>query len=335
MTEQQHAITDFVIHKLIKDRHGAASVELQSDTRPLTDPAVRLVERLCRHYAERPGKGYGRFEEDEGDFPVPRLIRQHVVEHGMDFVTLSHHMMQHLQQCAESEELATGGFVLIARTQDFGADCLWVAILTEAIGTAITERLEIVDTAHLDFSGLRVAGRIDLTAWLQGAERYISFLKGRGDVARYFKLFVGCSDVVIALKETQKLVQTLGHFAEAQKLEPEVRDEMMQRAHSYLDELGETSAPLDLDRVAQAVWPSAPQRLDDTLHDVEAALSSGFVPDRRALRPLVRFRASAQQWKIEFDRSSLRSGAVHYDKTSNTLVLSDIPEQLRRMLLDE
>jgi len=68
---------------------------------------------------------------------------------------------------------------------------------------------------------------------------------------------------------------------------------------------------------------------------VEAALSSGFVPDRRALRPLVRFRASAQQWKIEFDRSSLRTGAVHYDKASNTLVLSDIPEQLRRMLLDE
>jgi nucleoid-associated protein len=335
MTQPQHTITDLVIHKLLKAQHGPASIELHPGTTPLTDSAVRLVERLCRHYAERPGKGYGRFEDDEDDFPMPRLMRQHVLEQRIDFLTLSQQMMQHLQVRAEREELATGGFVLIARMNDFGADCLWVALLTETLGTAITGNLEIVDSPQLDFGNLRVAGRIDLSAWQQGAERYISFLKGRGDVALYFKLFLGCNDVVLALKETQKLVQTLGHFAEAQKLEASARDELMQRAHSYLDDLGESSAPLNLDRIAREVWPSAPERLDETLHDAALELASGFVPDRRALRPLVRFRASAQQWKVEFDRSSLRSGAVHYDRASDTLVLSDIPDHLRRMLLEE
>jgi len=335
MTQPQHTITALVIHKLVKAEHGPAGIELHAATSPLTEPAVRLVERLCRHYVERPGKGYGRFEDDEDEFPMPRLIRQHVVEQRIDFATLSQQMMQHLQARAEHEELATGGFVLIARMRDFGADCLWVALLTEAVGTAITERLEIVDRAHLDFASLRVAGRIDLTAWQQGAERYISFLKGRGDLALYFKLFLGCNDVVIALKETQKLVHTLGHFAEAQKLEPAARDELMQRAHVYLDELGESGAPLSLEHVAREVWPSAPERLHDTLHDAARELASGFVPDRRALRPLVRFRASAQQWKLEFDRSSLRTGAVHYDKASDTLVLSDIPDQLRQLLREE
>ena len=218
---------------------------------------------------------------------------------------------------------------------DFGADCLWVALLTEALGSTITDSLDIVDSPHLDLAGLRVAGRIDLTGWQQGAERYISFLKGRGDVADYFKRFIGCDDVVIALKETQKLVRTLGDFADAQKLEPARRDELMERAHLYLDELGETRAPLNLERVAREVWPSEPDRLNDTLHGTTQALTSGFVPDRRALRPLIRFKASAQQWKIEFDRSSLRTGAVHYDKASDTLVLSDIPDQLRQMLLEE
>ena len=37
--------------------------------------------------------------------------------------------------------------------------------------------------------------------------------KGRGDVAGWFKRFLGCTDVVIALKETKKLVETIGHFA--------------------------------------------------------------------------------------------------------------------------
>lgn len=335
MTEPSHTITALIIHKLVKERHGPVGIELGAEPCALGDSAVRLVERLCLHYAERPGKGYGRFEDDDLDCPVPRLIREHVVEHAIDFTTLSQQMMQHLQTCAELEELATGGFVLIARTHDFGADCLWIALLTEAIGSTINERLEVVDSAHLDFARLRVAGRIDLTGWQQGAERYISFLKGRGEVASYFKQFVGCTDVVIALKETQKLVHTLGRFADAQKLAPTARDELMERAHVYLDDLGESLAPLNLERVAQQVWPSEPERLHDTLHEAATELSSGFVPDRRALRPLIRFRASAQQWKVEFDRSSLRTGAVHYDKATDTLVLSDIPDHLRQMLLEE
>lgn len=335
MTELQNTISNLVIHRLIQEPQGATTIELRADTNLVTEPAARLVERLCRHYAARPGKGYGKFEDDEASFPMPGLVRQHVVDQGIDFTTLSHRMMEHLRQRAEGEDLGGGGFVLIARVRELGADCLWVAILTETVGTAIGGRLEIIDSPQLDLSGLRVAGRIDLSAWQQGAERYISFLKGRGDVAQYFKLFLGCNDVVIALKETQKLVQTLGHFAETQQLEAPVRDALLERAHVYLDELGETSAPLSLDAIAREVWPSAPERLRETLKDDALELASGFVPDRRALRPLIRFRANAQQWKLEFDRSSLRSGAVHYDKDSETLVLSNIPDHLKRMLLED
>ena len=55
-------------------------------------------------------------------------------------------------------------------------------------------------------------------------------------------------------------------------------------------------------------------------------------PRFRAIRPLVRFSASGEQWKVEFDRSSLHSGAVHYDSATDTLVLSGVPDYLKRML---
>ncbi len=335
MTLLQHTITDLIVHKLNKEPHGPASVALRHATVPVTESVQRLVDHLCQHYAERPGKGYGRFEDDEDNFPMARFVRQHVVEHSLDFVGLSHLMMQHLQVRADQEQLASGGYVLIARINNSISDCLLVVLITEAVGSAITDGLEIVDNIHLDLANVRVAGRVDMTAWLRGAERYISFLKGRGDVAQYFKLFLGCNDVVIALKETQKLVLGLNQFADAQKLEPTVRDQLMERAHGYLDELGEQSEPVSLDVIAQQVWPDAPERLRDTLGGEALELASGFVPDRRAIKPLVRFKANAPKWKIEFDRSSLRSGAVIYDKKTDTLVLYDIPEQLKRALLEE
>lgn len=333
MTEPDHRIIDLVVHKLIKDPHGPTQIELRQTRVSATASAQRLVDHLGRLYNERFGKGFGRFEDDEDNFPMPRFIRQHVVEESINFLTLSHLMMQHLQVRSEQEELASGGHVLIARVENNRSDYLFVAIVTEMIGTAITNNLDVVDSVHLDINNLRVAGRIDLNAWRSGAERYISFLKGRANVAQYFKLFLGCNDLVIALRETQKLVQGLEQFAEAQQLQPEVRDQLFQRAHGYLDEFGDNGAPVSLDTLSQHVWPEAANRLREALDDENLALSSGFIPDRRAIKPLVRFKTSGPEWKLEFDRSSLRSGAVIYDRQHDRLILSNIPEALRKELL--
>ncbi|MGQ5522124.1 nucleoid-associated protein [Chitinimonas sp. PSY-7] len=333
MTAPLNTIRNLVIHHLQKDAHGPATIALRAGQLPITASAQRLVDKLCKQYGERVGKGYGRFEEDEDNFPMPRFVRQHVVEEAIDFITLAQLMMQHLLTRVEQEQLANGGHVLIARVDNGAADFLLVAIISEAVGTSMTEDLDIIETIHLDLTNLRVAGRIDLDAWRRGAERYISFLKGRGEVANYFKLFLGCNDVVVALRETQKLVQGLAQFAESQALPPTQRDQLFERAHVFLDELGDEGLPLSLDQIANKAWPDAPERLQNQLADQDLALSSGFIPDKRAIKPLVRFKANAPQWKLEFDRSSLRSGAVIYDKHSDTLVLSNIPEHLRQALL--
>ena len=335
MTESTHVISSLVIHRLIREAEGPSRVELRAAPNPLDDAAVRLMERLCRHFSERPGKGFGHFEQDERNFPMPGLVRRHVQEQSLDFASLSAEMVTHLQQRVDEDKVEEGGYVLIARATVFGADCLYVALLQETLGTVIGDGLAVHDSPHLDFAGLQVAGRIDLSAWQAGAERYIAFLKGRGDVAGWFKRFLGCTDVVIALKETKKLVETLTHFAETQQLEAPARDELMERAHLILEQMNESGAALDLAEVASQVFPDAPQKLADTLKDEALDLASGFVPDKRALRPLIRFKASAEDWKLEFDRSGLRSGSVQYDKTSNTLVLTNVPENLKKLLLEE
>ena len=69
--------------------------------------------------------------------------------------------------------------------------------LAGTLATAFTGRelVNLLDGYTRLQNALRVAGRIDLGAWQTGGERYISFLRGRGDVAQYFKLFLGCNDL--------------------------------------------------------------------------------------------------------------------------------------------
>ncbi|MCA0186016.1 MAG: hypothetical protein LCH90_08460, partial [Proteobacteria bacterium] len=40
-------------------------------------------------------------------------------------------------------------------------------------------------------------------------------------------------------------------------------------------------------------------------------------------------------WKLNFDRQALRCGDLRYDKKTDTIVLSSIPDELRKELLDE
>lgn len=331
----EHVVTHLIVHKLNKEPNAPATLSLRPAACPLDAAAVRLVERLCSQYASRSAKGFGRFDEDEERFPLARWLREHVIEQTLDFHALSRHMAEQLKAIADEDELEQGGFVVIARLSEGETDCLWAALIGEAAGTAIGGTLDILDCAHLDISALQAGGRIDLGGWQRGDERYLSFLRGRGKAGSWFKRFLGCSDVVVALQETKKLVMTLSQFADGQRLEPAARDTLLGRAHDYLDALGESGTPVEFDELAREVFPEQPARLDAVLSAENAKLASGFVPNRRAIRPLVRFSASGEQWKLEFDRSGLHSGAVHYDRATDTLVLSGLPDYLKRMLTEE
>lgn len=332
----EHTVTHLIIHSLIKEPGAPARLILREGLCALDAAALRLAERLCGQYESRSAKGFGRFEEDEETFPLARWLRAHLADDGCDFVTLSRQLAERVQAIADEEELEEGGHLVVARIREGagegGADSLWAALLGEAEGVSVSGTLAPLDCRHVDFAALHAAGRIDLSGWGRCDERYIGFLRGRGKGGAWFKRVLGCSDVMVALQETKKLVATLDRFVDAERLAPAARDSVLERAHDYLDSLGEAGAPVVFEELAREVFPEQPARLDALLRAEETKIAPGFVPNRRAIRPLVRFSASAENWKLEFERSGLHSGAVHYDRATDTLVLSGVPDYLKRML---
>lgn len=328
-------ITNCVVHKLIKEANQRqANVDLRPAELLVNNSVQRLIDHLHKLYSERAGKGYGRFEENADEYPAQRFIRQHVVEGQSDFLTLSNRLMTHLQSRASGEQFATGGFVLIAKINQDGTQYLLVAIVTEIVGTAITEGLEVIDSVHLDMSQLRVAGRVDLTAWQDGADRYISFLKGRSEISNYFRLFLGCNDLILALEESKKLVLGLEQFATEQELTPALRDDFLDRAHQYLTGLGKDT-PVSLEALSNHLWPDEPETLQIKLASEALGLSDGFVPDRRAIKGLVKFEGKSDHWKLSFDRRAVRAGHLRYNRDTDSIVLTQIPAHLRQELIEE
>lgn len=167
-----------------------------------------------------------------------------------------------------------------------------------------------------------------------GGERYISFLKGRSDIADYFKVFIGCNDILKPLVETQKLVTALDTFATEQQMGVESRGEFLERAHQFIIQLPKNT-PLSLTALANHCWPDAPSALTATLSREEFSLSDGFVPDRRAAKGLVNFEGKSQFWKLNFSRTAIKNGHVEYDHKNQRIILTNIPDDLREELLAE
>jgi nucleoid-associated protein len=330
-TAERH-LTHLIVHTLVKDAGAPARLALREAPCVLDGAALRLIERLCTQYDSRSAKGFGRFEDDEEAFPLARWLREHVIDETLDFVTLSRQLAERVQAIADEEELEDGGHLVFARVREGDTNTLWAALLGAAEGVSINGTLDLLDCTHIDFAALHAAGRIDLSGWRRGDERYLGFLRGRGKGGAWLKRVLGCSDVMVALQETKKLVATLDRFVDTQQLAPATRDHELERPHDYLDTLGEAGAPVVFEELAREIFPEQPAKLDALLRADETKIAPGFIPNRRAIRPLVRFSASGENWKLEFERSGLHSGAVHYDRATDTLVLSGVPDYLKRML---
>ncbi|WP_455154838.1 nucleoid-associated protein [Cupriavidus campinensis] len=335
MNAPQQRISGLIVHKLIKERQLNAQVVPRNAVVPVNEAVERLVSEIHRLYSEKTGKGYGKFEANEDNFPTPRLAREYFNDHSIDFYQLSLRMMEVLRDRADTARLSTGGYVLIAHVNNGATDFLLVAIVTDKIGTAITDGLDIIDSPHLDLAALRVAGRVDVTGWLAGNERYISFLKGRGEVSDYFKHFLGCDDVVMSSAETKKLITCLKQFATDRGMEQAQRDQLLRQTHEYCTQCADDKLPLSLDALANRLMPDEPEALRAVFADEGVQLSDGFVPDKRSLRSLVRFKGKTPAWTVEFDRDALQSGNIMFDDVNQTLVLHNLPDSLLQEMIDE
>lgn len=335
MIDTSIQIKNVVVHLLRKDQHREAILELGRKEGNMTEASQRLISHICERYKGRAGKGYGCFEKDTDNYPMGKIINAYYSCRENDFYECSCRMAQHLFVRSNEQQLATGGYILITHIQNNNHEYLLVAIINSTTGSIVTPDFLIKDSKYLDIEKLRVAGRIDLTAWKNGAERYISFLKGQTLVSSYFKKFLGCNDILIAKIETEKLKKALISFIEERDLSKEEKNDFLENAYTILRDHSKKDNPIELNTIINTLWPSDPDLLREKICQEEYELSDGFVPDGRIIKSLVSFKGKSEHWELKFERVAIAEGSVRYDKEHDVLVLSQIPDALKEELIRE
>jgi nucleoid-associated protein len=323
-------IVNVIVHTVNKG-DGGFVVDDRKEVLEVGETVQRLIDQLAKIYAAKTGKSHGRFEEDAENYPVSKFLEDYFQKGSSDFVSTTLNMAKSLRKSVQGTA-STWGHVFFAhftRVTD-KTDFFIVAILNDELGAALNKSKEVVDALHLDIKGFRLAGRVNLSSWAEGADKYLSFIKGRGQdkVSDFFKLFLGCNNSVAAVLETQKLGKALEEFVQSKEMSENQREEFLRSAYSICKRYADKDLPFEVKAFANELWPESPEDLSDIFEGSGLDISDGFIPDKRSLRSLVKFTGGSKNWQITFDRAALSNGEIEFDKESEALVIKKLPNEL-------
>jgi nucleoid-associated protein len=319
-------IIALAIHDLNR-KDSAYSVTLSDELLPMGETAERVIKTIYDLYNRRTSKSHGRFTTAEGS-PTEGQIRAYVKAAKKDFLGLTSRMMEHLAREAAKKAASEGGHVFFAHFRREGCDYLLVTIITDTLSTALTKGRSMRDIETLDLEGFRFAGRINLTAWANNEDRYLSFLKGKGSISDYFRDFLGCDSAIPERKDTLNLVAALQEFTVTEKMEDKVATAFLEDAKDYLGRAIKAKEPVDFEAMANRLMPASPSKLSAFLADTDRQLNEGFIPNASALKALVRLTAKTDMWTVDFSREAVDKSVVRFDAKTKSLTLFEVPDSL-------
>lgn len=333
-TELHHLIT----HELIKSQYVKDNVSVRARSKPLAKTllAQKLVDRLYEAYSSKPSKSFGSFNGNTEENRSQVYVRSYFIDKKTDFKSFSLEMADALAAESKRSSASSGGHVFIAQFTHSSKDYLLVAVINDEYAIALNEEEdkgdELEEVGFLNLKGLRFAGQLNVTAWKNNEGRYLSFLKGTGDVADYFKRFLACDSSISNLSDTQSLTKVIEDFANSVKIDgaplsDKQRDAFFKKVDEYCREMADSSLELHLEEFSNVVWPLNPDALKSALAQSEEPISDGFVPHKKGLLGLVKFSGKSQHWSLSFDREAIAEGNIQLLE-DNSIKLSGVPSHL-------
>lgn len=326
-------IIALAIHDLER-RDGTYHVKPANSLLSVSETTQWVIDDLFKLYNRRASKSHGKFTTSDG-FPTEGQLKSYIESEERDFLTLTTKMMENLSRMAASRSASEGGHVFFAHIERDGCIFLLVAIVTDKLSAALTANRGMKDVKHLDLDGFRFAGRINITDWAADDDRYISFLKGKGNVSDYFKEFLGCESATLDIKDTTDFVAALKEFASSRNMTDSDRTVFLETSKSICERYSRNREELDFSAFANEIMPRDPDVILEYISDSERKLNDNFVPNRRALKSLVKFRGKTQRWSVEFDREAMNSNVVSFNPDANSLTLFGVPEDLAAALKND
>jgi len=319
-------INNFVIHYIQKDQHRDPEVHLRHVEPKLGTTGGNLTSqgKLITSFVEsastmfdrqRSGRVYADIAREGNTFAE---VLDSYLEQRLAFIDFSRRIATELAHVMTGAPLSTGGYMAIADYTGSPHQLLIIMIRQEEGYAVDPQTLELRQSVHLDLATINVGARLDLDAYLAGAERPLALVRGLKEVAKYFRTFLGVTDYKSPADETNEFACVLDQYFHERCDEypqEQIEDIRLSIAHHLREQQGQ---PISLMTVAGMVNPSDPEHFLEYANN--HGVSAEFIGDPTAVKSWFRVRYRDNRLLLDFDKGLLHE-SIHWNREANELTL--------------
>ena len=323
-------IQNLIFHKLEKKVGQKSAVTYRDEVLPKDEQTALFVNTITEAYNRKSNIFWGFFDANVDNYPFQSMLNDYLLELSAEaFVAFSKRAMEHLQKEIDDTPLATGGYIVFIHFIEDGMDFVICAILQDREGFTIDpDTMLLRESPHLDFDQLRVASRINATVWKHRTHEnhYVSFLHTSGEVSRYFKSFIGCTENTSTGDLTQKAIDATRDHLKSLNLPDEEFNDRFEQAMGHMKEKAKNKEPIDLKTLAHVVSEDDPDAFMSLATSDEYDVSPVFNGHKSSIDASTYRLFKTKEMTVRFHQA-LWGYAVHWDPETNELTIQ-VPDSM-------
>lgn len=321
-----------IVHRLNKEISGKASLILSDNQLPLEQREIEFVSNIKQVYYKKSNPNYGIFNADAVSFPFQTMLKNYI--QNREFLVFTTQAMNHLLAIIDNIPQATGGYVIFAHYTFQSEEFVITVILNNKKQYNINNDLSIEEILSLDIDKLDVANSVNITRWANREETYLSFTSGRKDISNYFKRFIGCTDQTSAIESSKLLKKAILDYLPRLNLDKQAKDDLKNRVLCYCYAQIDKKLDISLGHISSMINADEPNLFQEFASSEDYRVSSIIKGHKKTLKPLKFYVYHSQNLTIEFD-SGLIDDTIFFHEEANELKIINVPEDLRRQLVNE
>lgn len=282
---------------------------------------------------------YGTFDPDTIAHPFSATLNNMLDKPDEDvYVEFSKKTIGLIANRMQTEQFATGGYVLILNYQNQGKGWLMVVMLKLKPGTGVDEKTkELTGVISLDIDHLHEAARIDIQKWRAADQPYLSFVKQKasgGDITRYFRLALGCTEFTDSVANTKESMRAIKDFARNRGWNGDRTRQARSAYYEYCNEKKMQGENVNLTALSAIICDQDPSAFRDFIRENEYKVNDEFEPSQKEYRKFKRLSGKVGTVNVSFDVDDLVNNRIVLNPDAHSLTITNISAQLEQKIQD-
>ena len=314
-------IKHMIIHNIEKEVGMPPKIQYSENEADLYDDNCNKLVTILYAFFSRAIK-YGIFSPDKDNvfhIKFNEMINKKI-EDGI-FIEFSKVVIKDLKSRMESIYQAKGGYIIFAELENQQTNFFVVFVVRDKTSPHFSyknKQIQINESIHINTDKLAMACRINIDAYKNSDERYLSFLSVvQQDASKYFIDWIGAIAQQRSTEDTKAFKKIINNVDLPK--DDDGQEIPRERLRKMVFDMCSSTGNINLKVVSEAIWKE-PDYLSNYAEKNSIVINDDFVAEKKVLKTFIKYFVSNDDIRLEFP-SDYMGSKIRLDNADRNIII--------------